>query len=201
LCTSPPAANVVMKATAGLEDIARMRPIVLCVAAICMAVGSAMAPGMLHAQPARQAPPEVAVLAGQHPAEYYRTAAKLFRAGKRDDAVFIFYLGQLRYRVHLAARRAALKPDGDPALFASLSEVVGRPLNEYAFGDIPTLAGIIDAVLVYDAANPDRFTPPSEYPAVTKWIREGLATMKATIIRNRDTIKATRAKNGLENRK
>jgi hypothetical protein len=43
-------------------------------------------------------------LNGQNPAAYYQSAMALFRAGRRDDATFIFYLGQLRYRTHLAAR-------------------------------------------------------------------------------------------------
>jgi hypothetical protein len=33
-----------------------------------------------------------------------------------------------------------LDPTGDPAVFAALSEEIGRPINEYAFGDIPQLA-------------------------------------------------------------
>ena len=55
---------------------------------------------------------------GRHPAAYYILAAKLFAGGKKDDAVFWFYLGQLRYRFHLAAN-PELDPPGDPALFAS----------------------------------------------------------------------------------
>src|SRR3954470_23971828 len=45
----------------------------------------------------------------KHPASYIMLAAKLFQAGRRDDAVFWFYLGQLRYRTHLAARRASIR--------------------------------------------------------------------------------------------
>jgi hypothetical protein len=68
------------------------------------------------------------------------------RSRQKDEAVFWFYAGQLRYRVYLLANKDKLKPSGDPALFASLSEEIGRPLNEYAFGDIPQLAKTIDAV-------------------------------------------------------
>src|SRR5262249_57333521 len=124
---------------------------------------------------------DAAALAGQHPGEYYRRAAQLLGAGRKDDAVFIFYLGQLRYRAHLSARRD-LKPDGDPALFASLSEVVGRPVNEYAFGDIPALARTIEAVLAYDRANPDRFTPPSNFAQAYIGVREGLAAMRERML-------------------
>ena len=85
-------------------------------------------------------------------------------------------------------------------MFASLSEMVGRPLNEYAFGDIPALVGIIDAVLAYDAANPDPFTPVAQFGAVHADIRSGLEQMKARIQRDAETIRATRLKNGLTNR-
>jgi hypothetical protein len=168
---------------------------VLAVLSLLALLGSA-----LYAQGSARTPPEAATLAGQHPAEYYRRASSLFGNGRRDDAVFIFYLGQLRYRAHLLARRD-LKPDGDPALFASLSEVVGRPLNEYAFGDVSGLANIIDAVLAYDTANPDRFTPPMQFPNVYVSVRDGLNKMKAQLLKDADQIRATRRKNGLENRK
>ena len=114
--------------------------------------------------------------------------------------MFLFYLGQLRYRAHLAARRAELKPDGDPALFASLSQVVGRPLNEYAFGDIPSLVRTIDAALAYDRANPDPFTPPDKFPEANRGGRAGLEGLKAQIIADADDIRAKRRKNGLQNR-
>src|SRR5262245_1763464 len=65
-----------------------------------------------------------------HPAAYYILASKLFAEGKKEEAVFWFYAGQLRYRFYLKAM-PGLDPSGDPALFASLSETVGRPLNEY----------------------------------------------------------------------
>lgn len=170
-------------------------------AAVFLAIAATLGTGDALAQRPRHAPSETAALAGQHPAAYYRAAATLFGRGRKDDAVFLFYLGQLRYRTHLAARRATLKPDADPALFASLSEVVGRPINEYAFGDIPELAGAIEAVLAYDAANPDSFTPPRAYAAASKSVRAGLASMKSALLQQADRIRAERTKNGLENRR
>ena len=81
----------------------------------------------------------------QHTSGFYILAEKLFAAGKKDEAVFWFYAGQLRYRVYLLVNKDKLEPSGDPAVFASLSEEIGRPLNEYAFGDIPQLAKTIDS--------------------------------------------------------
>ena len=138
-------------------------------------------------------------LEGDHPAGYYRRAADLFRAGQRDEAVFVFYLGQLRYRTHLAAR-PDLPRDRDAAAFASLSEVVGRPVNEYAFGDIPALERTLKAVLAYDAAHPDAFTPPDRYPQASRSVREGMERFRAQIIATQESIRAQRVANGLTNR-
>jgi hypothetical protein len=171
----------------------------ICALALLPALAAGAVIGPLHAQPAAAIPREVAALAGQHPAEYYRRATDLFGTGRKDDAVFVFYLGQLRYRTHLKAR-PDLKPDGDPALFASLSEVVGRPLNEYAFGDIPALAHTMEAVLAYDAANPDPFTPPGRFRDAHASVRDGLAGLRRQVLADQDSIRAQRTKNGLENR-
>lgn len=136
---------------------------------------------------------------GDHPAGYYRRAADLFGAGKRDEAVFVFYLGQLRFRTHLAAR-PELPRDRDAAVFASLSEVVGRPINEYAFGDIPALDRTLRAVMAYDAAHPDAFTPPDRYPQPTRTVRAGMETLRQKIVAEAAQIRASRVQNGLTNR-
>lgn len=136
---------------------------------------------------------------GLHPATYYMEADRLMRAGQRDLAVFIFYLGQLRFRTHLAAR-PELPRDRDAAVFASLSERVGRPVNEYAFGDMPALLRTLDAVLAYDRQNPDPFTPAASFPDATRSAREGMVGYRNNIAGRFDEIRRARAANGLENR-
>ena len=137
--------------------------------------------------------------AGKHPAAYYQEAANLFRIGRRDEAVFLFYLGQLRYRSHLRAR-PNLPPSGDAALFASLSESVGRPINEYAFGDIPALERTLAQVLAFDLAYPDTFTAPGEFPDAVRLNREGLDMLRRRIVADADKIREQRRANGLPNR-
>ena len=85
----------------------------------------------------------------QHPAGLYILAQKLFASGQKDEAVFWYYAGQLRYRVYLTVNQSKLDPAGDPAVFSALTEEIGRPVNEYAFGDIPRLAKTIDAVIAW----------------------------------------------------
>lgn len=52
-------------------------------------------------------------------------------AGRKDDAVFFFYLGQLRYRAYLLS-----DPKRDRSLFDAMMSAMGPPINQYAFGDI-----------------------------------------------------------------
>ncbi len=122
----------------------------------------------------------------------------MLQAGKKEEAVFVFYLGQLRYRTFLLANPGTIRRD--PTLFATLSQVTGKPINQYAFGDIPALARTIDAVLAYDTANPDTFSSPAGSAADHASVRDGLTAMKTKMLAEADRIKADRVKNGLENR-
>lgn len=131
----------------------------------------------------------------EHPAAYYELAKRLFEQGRRDDAVFWFYVGQIRYRSRLM-HNPNLPKDGEPALFASLSQVVGAPLNRYAFGDIPKLAETIDRALAWDAEQPDPLSPKD---AVRDEVRNGLVKMKADMLARAGEIRANRVRNGLEN--
>lgn len=135
----------------------------------------------------------------KHPAAYLILASKLFQAGDRDGGVFWFYLGQLRYRTHLAAR-PGLDPTGDPALFGSLFEVIGSRINQYAFGDVPALARMIDRALAWDEAHEDGFTPKDRFAAERATIRNGLAALRTDVLSRQDEIRATRRQNGLGNR-
>jgi hypothetical protein len=136
----------------------------------------------------------------RHPAALYILAGKLFEAGARDEAVFWFYAGQLRYRFHLAAN-PDLPPSGDPALFASFSQVLGQPINEYAFGDLAALVGTIDKVMAWDERTDNEFTSKTAQAAAWGEIREGLGKMREYVVANGDEIRAQRKQNGLENRK
>jgi hypothetical protein len=132
----------------------------------------------------------------KHPVAYFVLAIKRFEEGKRDDATFWLYVGQIRYRAYLLSKPQP-DPSGEPALFSSLMQTVGLPINEYAFGDIPQLMKTIDRALEWDAKNPDPFTPKSP---TRDEVRDGLVKLKAQVLSERDPIRAQRAKKGLENR-
>lgn len=164
-------------------------------------IGSGLVATEAPAQLSKAAPSDSSVAAAPrlHPASLVKHAADLWKVGRRDDAVFWFYLGQLRYRAYLAAH-PDLPKDRDPALFASLMDVVGRPVNEYAFGDLPGLARTISDVLAWDDAHPDAMTPKDKFGAQRDGIRRGLAQMRDQALAQADEIRATRSRNGLTNR-
>lgn len=122
-------------------------------------------------------------------------AANLFSEGETDRATFWFYAGQLRFRSYLVAN-PNIDPSNGPALFASLMETIGQPINEHAFGDIARLASIIDEVLEWDAADPDPALPAQTH----RQTRGGLAGLREQIERDAASIRAQREANGLPNR-
>ena len=89
-------------------------------------------------------------ISASHPAVYYAYAKRLFAQGRKDDAVFWFYVGQLRYRFYLLAN-PQLPRDGDPAVMASLNATIGQSINEWAGGDPKSWAADIERALQWDA--------------------------------------------------
>jgi hypothetical protein len=173
-----------------------LRCLLLAMGVLLAAVSLGVAQPLAGARAKQTTAQMIASIEREHPAAYYELAIQLFREGKEDEAVFWFYTGQIRYRARLATH-PELRRDGEPALFGSLSEVVGRPINQHAFGDIPKLAETIDRALAWDAAHKDPFSPNG---AARENVRAGLAEMKRQTLARADEIRATRVKNGLKNR-
>ena len=130
------------------------------------------------------------------PVAYFHKAAQLFKQGQRDEAVFWYHLGQLRFRAYVKAH-PDLEPSGAPAL---LMATMGPPLNQYAYGDIPALNRTIDRVLAWDDSHPDAATPKDRFATERASIRPGLVSLRDTNLAQRDQIRAERTKNGFENR-
>ena len=63
----------------------------------------------------------------EHPLAAFELSKRLWEAGRKDEAVFFFYLGQLRFRAHLLANRNG-DPRGGRALFEALMSTMGPPM-------------------------------------------------------------------------
>lgn len=153
------------------------------------------------ADPTNQSPEEIKKgIADLHPSAYYILAMKLFDAGQKDEAVFWFYAGQLRYRFLLRSAPPDADPSGDPALFASLQDGVGQPINRYGWGDLKALRATLQRVLDWDLKTKNGVTSTVKHAKEWKEARAGLQKVIDYTVANEETIRQQRTKNGLENR-
>lgn len=134
-----------------------------------------------------------------HPAGFYVLATKLFRKDKMEDAVFWYYVGQIRYRFHLAAN-PNLEKSGDPALYSSLQNIVGTPINQYAGGDPDFWAASVKKARKWDGKNPNSFTSKEKYQKEYNEVLSGMDKMISYIEKNKKQIREQRKRNGLTNR-
>ena len=121
---------------------------------------------------------------------FYYAAEKLFKKGRKDEALMWYYTGQIRGRV-----ASGLDPDPsrNNALLTSLAYGIGQPIMKYAHGDKDAWLKAIDAALAWDKAHPMPADPvqvigisdvawdSANFQIVYDQVRTGLATMRAGI--------------------
>ena len=135
-------------------------------------------------------------LSSSDPSNYYVYAARLFHEGAKEDAVFWFYVGEIRYRFYLAAN-PTLDPSGAPALFNSLHEEVGSVVNGWAGADPDSWAKQMGRALAWDATNDNKFTSKATYAKQWQDARLGLEKLKEEEVANKAQILEERKKRGL----
>lgn len=86
-----------------------------------------------------------------HWVTFYFAAEKLFEAGRRDEAVRWFYVGQIRGRTV-----AALDQGASGMMVDALQHIVGQPINEYAGGDRDRWLEAVDWAAAWDREHPLR---------------------------------------------
>lgn len=144
----------------------------------------------------------------RHWTAFYEAATALFAQGRKDEAVKWFYVGQIRGRV-----AAGVDPDAsrNGALLSSFNDGLGKPINEYAGGDLKNWIRQIDAALAWDKAHPMRATPqtvigvsdvafdPANVQRVYDQVRAGLVSMRGALAAtDPETFARERRKNGLD---
>ncbi len=100
-----------------------------------------------------------------HPLAMILLAKRLYDDGRKDEAVFWFYEGQLQWRsrflIYPELNRGgdALSGESEAEMFERLIDSIKPDINQYASDDPPTFVKAIDRVLAWDAAHPDAFAP------------------------------------------
>lgn len=133
-----------------------------------------------------------------HPVTLYALTSKLMAAGRLEEMVQWYYIAQLRFRYYILSH----PEDGPTArvLFSALSESIGRPVNEYAYGDVDAAVRQIRAALAWDAAHSNHMPPKHAFPDQLAQLRAGLEAQCEEMLASRAEIREARSRNGLENR-
>jgi hypothetical protein len=85
-----------------------------------------------------------------NPSVLYTLSSVLFNQGKKDEAVFWFYAGQLRGRID-----AAICADKSArAAIDTLNQRFGPPINHYALTNISLMTNAIERVLTWEEKTP-----------------------------------------------
>lgn len=141
-----------------------------------------------------------AVPLGANPAEDYQTAMEAFAQGDRQTAGCLFYRAQFRFRLRLGAN-PGLDPSGEPALFASLQEAVGRPINEWLGGDKEDWLRAIGCGVAFGRAGDDPLTPRKQFPEAWADALAGIEALRAQVEATSEAdIRAQREAAGLPSR-
>lgn len=87
-----------------------------------------------------------------HPVGYFQVAAELMSKSKFNEAAFLYYLGNLRFRYYNSVN-PDYEPSGDGALFSSLKNVMGDPINMYQRINIDNFISVLKRVTKYASEN------------------------------------------------
>ncbi len=87
------------------------------------------------------------------PPVFYALSAAFFQKGKKDDAAFWFYAGQVRARFD--ANRCA--DETARQAVAVLNEAYGPAINEYTFKNLDKLEAMIPKVIAWDRKTPHKY--------------------------------------------
>jgi hypothetical protein len=116
-------------------------------------------------------------LPASHPMAYFLYAGRCSKEGDSKDALFWFYVGELRYGFYLAAN-PHLPPDGDPALFQSLREEVGSLFIGQSQVTETDSKNALKRALDWDASHDNPVTSKSLHRRAWVETREALKALK-----------------------
>ena len=123
----------------------------------------------------------------EHPSGFFKEAGKRFTAGEKNDAAFLFYLGELRYKYYLSAN-PNFQPDGEPAVYSSLQSSLGEEINYSLNDSVDNYISIMDSVISWDKSHDFIFFSKSKFPEKHQEILNGLIELRQYVFDNKEDI-------------
>ncbi|HYI77483.1 MAG TPA: hypothetical protein VEW65_07660 [Chryseolinea sp.] len=103
------------------------------------------------------------------PVEYFLTAVKMMDKGRYNDASFLYYLGDLRYRFYNSVN-PKYSESHDGALLASFQNALGEPIGYYLRSNADNFILVLKKCSEYHLTNDYKFYPKKKDP--TKFKKE-----------------------------
>lgn len=132
-----------------------------------------------------------------HPTGYFQVAGELINISKFNEAAFIYYLGNLRYRYYNSVF-PKFEPSGDGALFSALKRMMGEPINMYERVNADNFISVLKRVTKYAAENDYKYC--SHYRNIEKYneITDQYNVMIADLETNKEKYSAQWKKERIE---
>jgi hypothetical protein len=100
----------------------------------------------------------------RRPVDYFEKAAEFMDLGKYNDASFLYYLGDVRYRYYNSVNPKYSKSN-DGALLASFNYVLGEPIGYYLRSNVDNFIGILKKCSDYQSTNDYEFFSKKKDPS------------------------------------
>ena len=97
------------------------------------------------------------------PVDYFLTAVKMLDKGYYNDASFLYYLGDLRYRYYNSVNPKYAESE-DGALLASFNYALGEPIGYYLRSNVDNFIQILKKCSEYYLTNDYDFYPKKKDP-------------------------------------
>ena len=132
-----------------------------------------------------------------HPVGFYILAKKLFDEGEKDEAIFWFYVGSIRYRYFLySVGDDPFHPENE--LFEQVQFEIGGLVLDYAGGDPEFWAEQVEQASIWDDKHLNFFYPKKRNPEALAEVRANMQKLKTKLLDEKEDIIRQRIENGAE---
>ena len=132
-----------------------------------------------------------------HPVGFYILAKKLFGEGEKDDSIFWFYVGSIRYRYYLSSiGEDPFHPEVE--LFGKVQFEIGSVILDYAGGDPEAWASQIAEAVQWDKEHLNYFHAKKNDPAALEEIHAAMQGLMDELVGQKDEILRQRIDNGAD---